>query len=82
MKIEHSSLKNEFISFWFETHVDGVLCYETIVDFMKHSWCTTRATDGQPILLRGELDSSLSDEQMVESIKPKLDAAVMSGQLK
>ena len=57
MKIEHSPLKNEFISFWIETHVDGVLRYETIIDFMRCAWCTTHALHDQPILLQGDLDT-------------------------
>ena len=81
MKIEHSPLKNEFISFWIETHVDGVLRYETMIDFMRCAWCTTHALHDQPILLQGDLDTSLSEDEMVEAIKPVLESAIQSGEL-
>jgi hypothetical protein len=43
MRVEHTPLLNEFISFWFETHVDGDLRYETFVDFFQHEWYTCAA---------------------------------------
>ena len=47
MRIEHSALFNQFISFWFETYVDKQLRYETIIYFEKepYEWFTQVAGD-------------------------------------
>lgn len=79
MKIEHSPLMNEFISFWIETCVDGALRYETFLDFMRSEWYTVATTDDQNIILRGKLNSALSEDDMIEEIKPIIDSAIASG---
>jgi hypothetical protein len=76
MRIGHTPLFNEFISFWFETHVDGELRYETFVDFARYEWYTCPAGEDGVILLRGELDRSLTEAAMVESIKPRVEVAI------
>jgi hypothetical protein len=76
MRVEHTALLNEFISFWFETHVDGVLRYETFIDFQRCEWYTCTAGEAGAIVLRGELDSSMSEYEMVLDIKPKVEAAI------
>lgn len=81
MRVEHTPLLNEFISFWFETHVDGELRYETFLDFYRYEWHTCTAGDGGAIVLRGELDSSMSDDAMVVDIKPKVEAAIREGRI-
>ncbi len=45
MKIEHSKEKNDFLSFYFETYVDGVLMYETVIYYdAKTAWVTNQQT--------------------------------------
>jgi hypothetical protein len=81
MRIEHSSLMNEFISFWFETFVDGELRYETFVDYMGSEWYTCPAGVDDQILLRGDFSSSLPDDAVPDSIKPKIEAAIRDGRI-
>lgn len=79
MKIEHSPLKSEFISFWIETSVDGNMRYETFLDFYRCEWYTVATSDDQNIVLRGKLNSALSEDDMIEEIKPIIDGAITSG---
>jgi len=76
MRIEHSRLFDEFVSFWFETRVDEVLRYETYVDFLRNEWYTTKAGEARSILLRGQLDLGLSGDEIVEMIRPFIDMAI------
>lgn len=76
MQIEHTPLLNEFISFWFETHVDGEPRYKTFVDFLRYEWYSCLAGEGGTILLRGNLDRSLPEADMIDGIKPKVEAAI------
>ena len=78
MNIEHSPLLNEFISFWFETRVDGELKYETMLDFTHFEWRTSKAVDERHIVLRGKLDSTLTEDEMVEQIKPSINSAILA----
>ena len=70
---------NEFISFWFETTVDGVVRYETHLDFMREEWSTwdheSLGAERQS-LVSGALDSRLSEDAMVEAIKPIVTKAI------
>lgn len=80
MKIEHSELMNEFISFWFETKVENEIEFETHIDFMRLEWTTwktNRVGEIHQSLVSGTLDSSLSEDEMVERIKPIVTAAIM-----
>ena len=79
MKIEHSPVMNEFISFWIETRVDGNLRCETMLDFMRCEWYTTNTLDD--VVLKGDLDAALSEDGMVENIKPIIEAAITSGKI-
>jgi hypothetical protein len=79
MKIEHSTLMNEFISFWIETSVDSNMRYETFLDFFRCEWYTVATSDDQKIVLRGKLNSALSEDDMIKEIKPIIEAAITSG---
>lgn len=81
MKIEHSPLMNEFISFWIETRIDGELRYETMLDFLRGEWCTTTTFDEKNIVLSGNLNSSLSEDDMVAEIKPIIESAILAGKI-
>ena len=81
MKIEHSPLMNEFISFWFETRVDDELRYETMLDFMRCKWFTTTKFDDDNFVLEGKLNSRLSEDDMIEEVKPLIESAIQSGQI-
>ena len=81
MKIQHSPLMNEFISFWFETLVDVQLRYETMLDFYRGEWNTITTIDDKAIVLNGTLNSSLSEDGMIEEIKPIIDAAIRAGKI-
>lgn len=79
MEIEHSPLMNEFISFWFETKVNGQLKYETLLDFLGDEWQVTDSTYDSPILLRGPLDPRHTELQMYEDAKAKVEQAIVNG---
>ena len=81
MKVEHSSLMNEFISFWIETYVDGNPTYETMLDFMKSEWYTIKLNEEKSIVLEGELNSKLSEDEMIEEIKPIIELSIKSGKI-
>lgn len=81
MRVEHTPLLNEFISFWFETHVDGEPRYATFIDFYRCEWHTCNTGEGGAIVLRGELDSSMSEDAMVVDIQPKVEAAIRNGRI-
>ena len=80
MRIEHSPLLNEFISFWIETRVDGVHRFDTLIDWLGGQWYTCPAVDG-PILIRGTYDPALSDDETVEFVKAQVDEALATGRL-
>jgi hypothetical protein len=77
----HSPLLNEFISFWFETFVDGELRYETFVDYLRNEWFTCPAGVDGKILLRGRFVSSLADDEVPDHIKPEIEFAIRSGHI-
>lgn len=81
MKIEHSPLMNEFISFWIETRVNGELRYETMLDFMRAEWHTNTIFGEKDIVLRGNLDAGLSENDMIEAIKPIVESAICAGRI-
>ena len=81
MRIQHSRLFNEFISFWFETRVDGELRYETFVDYFRSEWYTCPAGSDGPILLRAQFSTSLPDDAVPNSIKPTVEAAIEEGRI-
>ena len=81
MKIEHSPLMNEFISFWIETSVDGDVRYETMIDFMQLKWRTSTTPDSERIILSGNLSSALSEDDMIEDIKPIIEIAIQNGKI-
>jgi hypothetical protein len=72
---------NEFISFWIETRVDGELRYETMLDFMRAEWSTTTTFGEKNVVLRGHLNSALSEDEMIEEIKPIIASAIQSGNI-
>jgi hypothetical protein len=81
MQIEHSQLLNEFISWWFETRIDGELRYETILNFFPAGdWYTCPAGE-ETILLRGKLDLMRSDDEMVSDARLQVEAAIIAGRI-
>lgn len=78
MRIEHSEMLNEFISFWFETRVDGVLKYETHLDVLSCTWRTYRPDENE-LLLSGTWKKSTPDDQIVVSISPSIESAIRAG---
>jgi len=81
VRIEHSPLFNEFISFWFETFVDGNLKFETGVDFLRSEWHTSMPGRVEQVLLQGRFDRALPDEVAADSIKLAVEAAIREGRL-
>jgi len=71
---------NEFISFWFETRVDDVLKYETTLDIPNYEWCVCK-TGEQATLLEGKWDSNLSEDKIIDSIAPLVEAAIKEGRI-
>lgn len=51
MQIEHSPLYNDFLSFFFETTVDGQKLYMTLLDYHLMRWTTEEISTGNIILL-------------------------------
>jgi len=49
MQIKHSDLFNDFISFWFDTSVDGAVKYRTWLDFLNLVWSTELITKEEEI---------------------------------
>ncbi len=80
MHIEHSKLRNEFISFWFETRVEGVLRYETFLDFTRHEWHTC-LPDEDAILLRGTWPPGTPDAKVIAFVSPFVESAIQSGRI-
>jgi hypothetical protein len=80
MRVEHSALLNGFISFWFETKVDGILNYETVLDFSSRHWYV-RSPDQNAILLEGQWQEGLADDQVVTHVAPLVESAIKSGRL-
>lgn len=81
MRIEHSEMLNEFISFWFETRVDGVLKCETFLDLLSYEWRTYRPNENA-LLLSGTWKKDTPDDQIVSSISPSVESAIRAGTIK
>ncbi|MDX1565663.1 MAG: hypothetical protein R3236_09670 [Phycisphaeraceae bacterium] len=79
MQIEHSQMNGDATSF--QTKVDGQVKYETHLDFMTTEWYTIAAGDDSKLLLEGRLDPSISEDQMVEAIKPTIQEAIENGKI-
>ncbi len=62
MKIEHSVLMNEFISFWFETRIDGVLKYETSLDYLEMEWETKEINQPNSVICSGQINKTKGQE--------------------
>ena len=71
---------NEFISFWIETRVDGVHCFNTFIDFPSRAWYLCPGVEG-PTLIRGSYDPALSDEAIEEFVKRQVDEALAAGHI-
>jgi hypothetical protein len=78
MTIDHSPLHNQFVSFWFETSVDGKVQFETMLNFLWCEWHTSRVMDDE-VVLTGQLNRLLAEDEMIEEIKPILETAIVSG---
>lgn len=71
MKIEHSDLLHEFITFWFETRVDGKLSYETLLNYNDMRWETNETTAPYRTVLDGNIEISSNEnaeEQRIRNI--------------
>ena len=64
---EHSALHNDFLSFYFETSVEGEKLYETILDYTQMKWETRLITIPEDILFSGVINPSKDQEE--ESIE-------------
>ena len=80
VRIEHSKMLNEFISFWFETRVDGVLKYETFLDLLSCEWRTYRPNENA-LLLSGTWKKDTPDDQIVASISPSVESAIRAAKI-
>ena len=56
MRIEHSPLFNEFLSYWFETSVDGEKLYETVLDYTLLKWWTETISFSPETILSGNIN--------------------------
>ena len=66
MKIEHSPLYNDFLSFFFETTVDGKKLYVTLLDYHSLTW-TTEEISSETMILSGTISRSKNQaEEKVE----------------
>ena len=69
MKIEHSDLLNEFISFWFETKVDSKLCYETFLDYIEMTWETITIETPKKVILAGKINKAANESDEEQRIR-------------
>ena len=69
MKIEHSDLLNEFISFWFETRINGKLCYETFLDYNEMTWKTRDIKNPECYVLAGKLEDPSNEQAEEKKVK-------------
>ena len=84
MRIEHSTLLNDFLCFWFQTSVDGKPCFDTILHYdfqVQGVWHTTPAEKNDETLLSGTFDYSLPNEVAVKSIQQEIAAAIRNGRI-
>ena len=58
MKIEHSPVLNDFLTFYFETSVDGEKLYETVLDYTQMRWETRSISNSEEIMLSGAINPS------------------------
>jgi len=77
MKIEHSELFNEFISFWFETKVDGQLCYETYINYLDQTWETVELA-GARVTFHGKLEPYSNERAAEEELRNIVTAHLLT----
>jgi len=81
MTITHSTLQNEFISFWFETFVDGELRYETHLDLLRGEWHLCPA-GAEQCVLHGKISKYQTQKEELDAInqlKPIIEEAIIRG---
>jgi hypothetical protein len=81
LTVKHSTLKNERISYFFETFVNSELRYETFVDFHRNEWYTYPAGPDSTVLLHGQFAACTSDGSVLERIKLDVMCAIESGRI-
>lgn len=68
MRIEHSSLRNDFLAFWFETKVDGKVKYETDLDYLNKSWKTKDKDMSDNVVFSGKMrEYSGAEEERIRN---------------
>jgi len=78
MKIEHSDLLHEFISFWFETRIDGKLTYETFLDYNGMVWETRKAEKPHASVLNGIIEKSSNEKAEEQRIRDYITQQLQS----
>lgn len=78
MKVQHSRLLNEFVSFWFETSIDGEVKFDTHLDILSATWHVCEHNRHQ-ILISGSWPKGLRDHQIVRRVSADIDAAIATG---
>lgn len=81
MKIENSELLNDFLSFWFETRVDGILRFETLLDYHNMQWQTRELEESNKIIASGKIARS-SNQDEEKSEEDRIRACVTQAILK
>ena len=77
MKIEHSELFSEFISFWFETKVDGQLCYKTHISYLDQTWETMELASAQ-VTFHGKLEPYSNERAAEEELRNIVTAYLLT----
>ncbi len=66
MNIHHSHIKNDFTSFWFDSHINNRIQYRTFLDYFSQSWKTIDIIN-QKIMAEGKIKDNIQlDEEYAE----------------
>ncbi|VAW71642.1 hypothetical protein MNBD_GAMMA10-540 [hydrothermal vent metagenome] len=69
MKIEHSDLLHEFITFWFETRIDSKLTYETFLNYSEMTWETREINKPYTSVLAGIIEKTGNEKTEEQKIR-------------
>lgn len=74
MKIQHSGQLNDFLIFYIETRIDGMLKYETLIDYLSGTYEIIHLDNNKS--LKKKFDRSENEKKLEKEIKSEVEKII------